>query len=447
MRRQVTDPDLFSDQRAERRRANAPLAARMRPANLDEVVGQQGLLAPGAAFRTMVEAGRPVSMILWGPPGSGKTTLARLVAVNSSARFEQLSATSAGVKDVREVLAMATRRIENGDGRTVLFLDEIHRFTKAQQDALLPGVEDGIIILVGATTENPFFEVNSPLISRSSVFRTEELAPDEVKDLIYRAIADPVRGIPDVAIDDDAMDDLAHRVGGDARLALNGFELAVTIAEGREKESVGREEIAEALQRRVIRYDKGGDRHYDVISAFIKSVRGSDVDAALYWLHTMIGAGEDPKFIARRLVILASEDIGLADSRGLGIAVDAFRAVEVIGIPEGAYALTHATVYLATAPKSNSLAAAISAAREAVEGTPGADVPLHLRSASTAGERAMGHGGGYNYPHDDPLGVVPQQYLPDEAISATLYHPGDHGEESEIGDRLGRIDRILGRRR
>ncbi|MGB5564771.1 MAG: replication-associated recombination protein A, partial [Acidimicrobiia bacterium] len=420
----MTDPDLFSDQRAERRRANAPLAARMRPANLDEVVGQQGLLAPGAAFRTMVEAGRPVSMILWGPPGSGKTTLARLVAVNSSARFEQLSATSAGVKDVREVLAMATRRIENGDGRTVLFLDEIHRFTKAQQDALLPGVEDGIIILVGATTENPFFEVNSPLISRSSVFRTEELAPEEVKDLIHRAMTDQVRGIPDVAIDDEAMDDLAHRVGGDARLALNGFELAVTIAEGRGKESVGREEIAEALQRRVIRYDKGGDRHYDVISAFIKSVRGSDVDAALYWLHTMIGAGEDPKFIARRLVILASEDIGLADSQGLGIAVDAFRAVEVIGIPEGAYALTHATVYLATAPKSNSLANAISAAREAVEGTPGADVPVHLRSAATAGERAMGYGAGYQYPHNDPLGVVPQQYLPDEAVDATLYRPG-----------------------
>ena len=419
----------------------------MRPANLDEVVGQQGLLAQGAAFRTMVEAGRPVSMILWGPPGSGKTTLARLVAANSSARFEQLSATAAGVKDVREVLAMATRRIENGDGRTVLFLDEIHRFTKAQQDALLPGVEDGIIILVGATTENPFFEVNSPLISRSSVFRTEELAPAEVVDLIQRAMNDPVRGLPGAAIDEQALDDLAHRVGGDARLALNGFELAVTIAEGRDKESVGLEEIAEALQRRVIRYDKGGDRHYDVISAFIKSVRGSDVDAALYWLHTMIEAGEDPKFIARRLVILASEDIGLADSRGLGIAVDAFRAVEVIGIPEGAYALSHATVYLATAPKSNSLASAISASRAAVESTPGADVPMHLRSGATSGQQAMGHGVGYAYPHNDPLGVVPQQYLPDEAHTATLYHPGDHGEEAEIGERLGRIDRILGRRR
>ena len=443
----MTERDLFSDQRAERRRAIAPLAARMRPANLDEVVGQQGLLAPGAAFRTMVEGGRPVSMILWGPPGSGKTTLARLVAVNSSARFEQLSATSAGVKDVREVLAMATRRIENGDGRTVLFLDEIHRFTKAQQDALLPGVEDGIIILVGATTENPFFEVNSPLISRSSVFRTEELAPEEVVDLIERAMADPVRGMPGTAIDDDALDDLAHRVGGDARLALNGFELAVTIAAGRGKDSVGLEEVAEALQRRVIRYDKGGDRHYDVISAFIKSVRGSDVDAALYWLHTMIQAGEDPKFIARRLVILASEDVGLADSRGLGIAVDAFRAVEVIGIPEGAYALTHATTYLATAPKSNSLSGAIAAARVAVERTPGADVPMHLRSGATSGEKAMGHGVGYDYPHNDPIGVVRQQYLPDEAIAATLYRPGDHGEEAEIGERLRRIDRILGRDR
>ncbi|MEN8233884.1 MAG: replication-associated recombination protein A [Actinomycetota bacterium] len=443
----MTDPDLFSEQRAEQRRSHAPLAARMRPANLDEVVGQEGLLAPGAAFRTMVEAGRPVSMILWGPPGSGKTTLARLVAVNSEARFEQLSATSAGVKDVRAVLAMATRRIEAGDGRTVLFLDEIHRFTKAQQDALLPGVEDGIVILVGATTENPYFEVNSPLISRSSIFRTESLSPEEVGELIRRAIDDAVRGLPDTAIDDDALEDLAHRVGGDARLALNAFELAVTIADGRGKDSVGLDEVAEALQRRVIRYDKGGDRHYDVISAFIKSVRGSDVDAALYWLHTMIEAGEDPKFIARRLVILASEDVGLADPRALGIAVDAFRAVEVIGIPEGAYALTHATTYLATAPKSNSLAQAIMAAREVVERTPGADVPMHLRSGATAGEREMGHGQGYAYPHDDPLGVVPQQYLPDEATGVILYQPGAHGDESDLGERLRRIDRILGKDR
>ncbi len=443
----MTEPDLFAAERAERRTAHAPLATRMRPRNLDEVVGQRDLLAAGAAFRTMVEAGRPVSMILWGPPGSGKTTLARLVAVNSGARFDQLSATSAGVKDVREVLAIATRRIENGDGRTVLFLDEIHRFTKAQQDALLPGVEDGIIVLVGATTENPFFEVNSPLISRSTVFRTEALAPDDVEELVRRAIDDPVRGVPGAAVSEEALEDLAHRVGGDARLALNAFELAVTIAEGRGRPEVGIEEIGEALQRRVIRYDKGGDRHYDVISAFIKSVRGSDVDAALYWLHTMIEAGEDPKFIARRLVILASEDIGLADPAALGIAIDAFRAVEVIGLPEGAYALTEATVYLATAAKSNSLAEAISASRRAVEATPGADVPMHLRSAATAGQRQMGHGAGYDYPHDDPRGVLAQQYLPDEATGAILYRAGTHGREAELAERLGRIDRILGKDR
>jgi putative ATPase len=438
--------DLFSEQRAERRRANAPLAARMRPVTLDEVVGQDHLLADGAAFRTMVEAGRPVSMIMWGPPGSGKTTLARLVASNSGARFEQLSATSAGVKDVREVLAMATRRVEEDEGKTVLFLDEIHRFTKAQQDALLPGVEDGIIILVGATTENPFFEVNSPLISRSTIFRTEALSPAEVADLVGRAASDSMRGLGGVDIDDDALEALSERVGGDARLAMNALEVAATLSEGRGRESITLEDVAEALQRRVIRYDKGGDRHYDVISAFIKSMRGSDVDATLYWLHTMIEAGEDPKFIARRMVILASEDVGLADSGALGIAVDVFRAVEVIGLPEAVYALTQAAVYLATAPKSNSVAMAIRAAKEAVEQTPGADVPPHLRSASYAGERDMGIGVGYRYPHDDPLGVIAQQYLPD-GIEASLFRPGEAGEEAEIADRLLVIDEILGKDR
>ena len=418
----------------------------MRPATLDEVVGQQHLLAEGAAFRTMVEAGKPVSMILWGPPGSGKTTLARLVASNSAARFEQLSATSAGVKDVREVLAMATSRVEEDQGKTVLFLDEIHRFTKAQQDALLPGVEEGIIILVGATTENPFFEVNSPLISRSTMFRTEALAPDEVGEMVMRAAEDPMRGLGGVAIDDDAMEALAERVGGDARLAMNALEVAATLAEGRGRDSITLDDVTEALQRRVIRYDKGGDRHYDVISAFIKSMRGSDVDATLYWLHTMIEAGEDPKFIARRMVILASEDVGLADSRALGLAVDAFRAVEVIGLPEAAYALTHAALYLATAPKSNSIALAIGDAREAVERTPGADVPAHLRSAATAGERDLGIGVGYRYPHDDPVGIVDQQYLPD-GIERSLYHPGDAGDEAALADRLRVIDEILGKKR
>ena len=289
--------------------------------------------------------------------------------------------------------------------------------------------------------------MNSPLISRSTVFRTEALAPGDVAELIRRAIDDPVRGVPGATVSEEALEDLANRVGGDARLALNAFELAVTIAEGRGKTEVGVEEIGEALQRRVIRYDKGGDRHYDVISAFIKSVRGSDVDAALYWLHTMIEAGEDPKFIARRLVILASEDVGLADPAALGIAIDAFRAIEVIGLPEGGYALTEATVYLATAAKSNSLAEAIAAARQSVESTPGADVPMHLRSAATAGQRDMGHGVGYDYPHDDPRGVVAQQYLPDEATGAILYRPGTHGEETALAERLERIDRILGKHR
>jgi putative ATPase len=395
----------------------------------------------------MVEAGRPVSMILWGPPGSGKTTLARLVAAGSSARFEQLSATAAGVKDVREVLAMASRRIEEDRGRTVLFLDEIHRFTKAQQDALLPGVEDGTIILIGATTENPFFEVNSPLISRSTVFRLEALTPNEVAALVSRALDDPMRGLGGVGIDPGALDALAERVGGDARLALNAVELAATLAERRENGTIGLEEVAEALQRRIIRYDKGGDRHYDVISAFIKSLRGSDPDAALYWLHTMIGAGEDPKFIARRMVILASEDIGLADHRALGIAVDVFRAVEVIGLPEAAYALSHAAVYLALAPKSNSVTAAMGATRDLVERTPGAEVPPHLRSGATAGEREMGHGIGYEYPHAHPGAVVAQQYLPDEVADAVVFRPGDRGEEVHLADRLAAIDRELGKRR
>ena len=438
--------DLFSEQRAERRIAGAPLAARLRPTSLDEVVGQSHLLAPGAAFRAMVEAGSPVSMILWGPPGSGKTTLARLVAARSEARFEQLSATSAGVKDVREVLAMALRRLDEDRGRTVLFLDEIHRFTKAQQDALLPGVEDGTVILIGATTENPFFEVNSPLISRSTVFRTEALNADDVAVLIRRAVADGRGFGGSISLETDAADALADRVGGDARLALNALEVAATIAAGRESTTVRLAEVQEALQRRIIRYDKTGDRHYDIISAFIKSVRGSDPDAAMYWLQTMIAAGEDPRFIARRIVILASEDVGLGDSAALGLAVDAFRAVEFVGLPEASFALAHATIYLALAPKSNSVKEAISRAAELVERTPGAEVPLHLRSGATAGDRELGFGVGYRYPHDVPAAVVAQQYLPDEAAGATVYRPKMIGAEADLAERLRRIDEILDKR-
>jgi putative ATPase len=437
--------DLFAAAREESKRASAPLPARMRPRTLDEVVGQRHLLSDGAAFRSMVVTGNVSSMILWGPPGTGKTTLAGLVARAVEASFERLSATSSGVKDVREVLSRAEQRLGEGRGRTILFIDEIHRFNKAQQDALLPGVEDGTVTLIGATTENPFFEVNSPLISRSSIFRTEPLTEDEIEALIRNALDDPMRGLPGVAMDDEAVSALAERVGGDARLALNALETAATISAGRGTGTITVTVVEEALQRRVIRYDRGGDRHYDVISAFIKSLRGSDPDAALYWLQTMIEAGEDPKFIARRMIILASEDIGLADSRALGIAVDAFTALEVVGLPEANHALSHAAIALALAPKSNSVTVAMGAAIDLVRNGPRTEVPPHLRSGATAGDRELGHGVGYRYPHDAEGGTVAQQYLPDGLQSAVLYRPKRIGDESEMADRLSELDAITGK--
>jgi putative ATPase len=419
----------------------------MRPRSLDEVVGQPALMASGAAFRRLVESGRPVSMLLWGPPGTGKTTLARLVATRAEAAFETLSATSAGVKDIREVLAAAKNRLATEERRTVLFLDEIHRFAKNQQDALLPGVEDGTLILIGATTENPFFEVNSPLMSRMTLFRLESLGPDQVSELARRALDDSERGLGDMRleIDDEALEELGNRTGGDARQALNALEVAALLASGDKRDTISLEDVAEALQRRIVRYDKVGDQHYDVISAFIKSVRGSDPDAALYWLFLMLEGGEDPEFIARRLIILAAEDVGLADPRALPLAMAAAQALAYVGLPEATYHLSEATIYLASAPKSNSVARAIAQARQLVNEGPSPSVPPHLRSAAYPGAEKLGHGSGYRYSHDFEGGVVDQQYFPDGVPPDVLYQPSDLGEEKEMKARLREIDRVLGR--
>ena len=421
--------DLFASAAQERLARRAPLADRLRPTRLDDVVGQEHLLGPGRPLRRLIEGDRLSSVILWGPPGTGKTTVARLIARVTAAEFTELSAVSASVKDVRELAARAQARLGESDVGTILFLDEVHRFNKAQQDALLPSVESGLLVLIGATTENPFFEVNAPLMSRSTLFRLEPLGPEAVRCLLERGLA-----AEEVAADDDALDLLVDRSAGDGRHALTSLEVAAALAVGRGGDRVSMDDAEAALGTKALRY--GRDEHFDVISAFIKSIRGSDVDAGLYWLARMLDAGEDARFIARRLVILASEDVGMADPISLVVADAAARAVEFVGLPEARLNLAQAVVHLATAPKSNRVTVALDRAGVDARTSGVGEVPMHLRDAHYRGAAQLGHGDGYRYPHDDPTGWVDQRHRPDEVEGNVYYDPSSHGAESEVAERM-----------
>ncbi len=425
--------DLFGAAAEERLARRGPLADRLRPTTLDEVVGQDHLLGPGKPLRALVDADRLSSVILWGPPGTGKTTIARLIAQASSKVFVPLSAVTATVKDIREVAAQAQHRLGAQGQGTILFLDEIHRFTKAQQDALLPSVETGLLVLIGATTENPYFEVNPPLLSRSTLFRLEGLDQDGLRALAERGLVAEA-----ATATDGALDHLIDRAGGDGRHLLTSLEVALTLAAARSASEPRPEgpvhlELVDAegaLGASPVRY--GRDDHYDVVSAFIKSIRGSDVDAALHWLARMLEAGEDARFIARRLVVSASEDVGMADPFALMVATAAANAVEFVGLPEARINLAQATVHLALAPKSATAYAALNAATAEVRSRPVGEVPAHLRDASYGAAGKLGHGTGYRYPHDHPNAWVAQQYLPDELAGSTYYRAGDQGAEARL---------------
>jgi putative ATPase len=425
---------LFADAAHRNLERQAPLAARLRPRTLDDMVGQEHLVAPGAPLRTLAESDRVGSAILWGPAGTGKTTLARLLAATTAKHLVTLSATAAGVKDVREALTEAERRLgEHGQG-TMLFVDEVHRFNKSQQDVLLPAVEDGLVVLIGATTENPFFEVNPPLLSRSSLWRLRPLSPENLRTLIERGLV-----AEEASATDDAIDAVVAACEGDARAALTTVEVAVALARAGAARSdapagsgttqlvLTMDDMARARDGRL--FHQGADEHYDQISALIKSVRGSDPDAGLYWMARMIEGGEDPRFLARRLVILASEDIGLADPQALLIAEAAARAVEYVGLPEASLNLAEAVVYLARAPKSNAVTVALGRAQEDVRSGAQQEVPTHLRDSHYKGAASLGHGAGYVYPHDDPTGVVAQQYRPEALEGRVYYEPSPHGAE------------------
>jgi putative ATPase len=417
--------------------ADAPLAARVRPRSLAEFVGQEHVAGPGRLLRTAIQQDRLPSLILWGPPGTGKTTLARIIANSTKSRFVPMSAVTAGVADLRQTVADAKALRAQGQ-RTILFIDEIHRFNKAQQDVILPHVEDGTVTLIGATTENPSFEVNAPLLSRARVVTLRALQDDELQRIVLTALEDEERGLGGLGLtlDEDALRFLVDGAGGDARAALNVLEIAAEAEVATGVKTIGMDAVREAMQRRSPYYDKKGDAHYDAISAYIKSVRGSDVDAALYWLARMIEAGEDPLFIVRRMVILAAEDVGLADPQALVVATACQQAVHFIGLPEGFLPMAETTIYLAAAPKSNSALTAYVAALKDAEATSHLPVPLHLRNAPTGLMKAMGYGKGYRYAHDYEGHVVEQQHRPDDVQGNRYYEPGTLGFEAEVARRL-----------
>jgi putative ATPase len=433
--------DLFDHAMKERMKKKAPLAARMRPETLDAFVGQEHIVGEGRLLYRAIQADRIFSsLIFWGPPGTGKTTLAMIIANKTESHFVTLSAVMAGKADLREVIEGARERRKMVQKRTILFVDEVHRWNKAQQDALLPHVENGTITLIGATTENPYFEVISALVSRSRIFQLKSLSDEDIRALLLRALNDEERGYGklDVVLDQDAEDHLIRVAGGDARNALNALELAVESTPENEKGQIHitLEVAQDSIQRRAVLYDKDGDAHYDTISAYIKAIRGSDPDAALYWLAKMLYAGEDPRFILRRLLISAGEDIGLADPMGLVVANAAAQAFDFVGLPEGVYPIVEATLYLATAPKSNSTGAYFKAF-DLIEKSSRINVPSHLKDPSRD-RKALGHGEGYEYPHAHPHHFLPQQYLPEELLGTYFYQPSDQGYEQEVKDRLQR---------